>query len=490
MQAYIPDHIDAARRAVWKGLIGLLWLQVAAPAAAVFGLWPAVPRAAAVLAALLTLLIAASATLLWMRRDGSPGDLTRAGRLGVAACLATALSGSAVCLEFGVGWPFIGACDMAALAGLCGLFDQRALAVGVALLLAEQAVALLATPAFAPRPANVLLFAAVLLTAAGAGMWLIQQLKLTVLVAESVKKEAAQLEQALRLAAEAATDLSAQAAEDRLAHQFEQEIGARASGAAAAAQGLRAASTQISEVSKETARLTVAIAESSRDTVASARDVAAAVDQLAASIANVTANVREVSDASFRAMDDATTANDTVKKLADAAIRIGHVVAAINSIARKTNMLALNATIEAARAGEAGRGFSVVASEVKALAHQTAAATGNIQEEISTIQSEIAHAVAAIDGMAQTVAELGGSTVQAACTIDEQAEIAHSIAASAMRAADGTHQVVINLDALSEATNRAETAARDGSNDADRLAEQCTIVEMTVREFVKALFAA
>jgi methyl-accepting chemotaxis protein len=153
-------------------------------------------------------------------------------------------------------------------------------------------------------------------------------------------------------------------------------------------------------------------------------------------------------------------------------------------------MLALNATIEAARAGEAGRGFSVVASEVKALAHQTAAATGNIQEEISTIQSEIAHAVAAIDGMAQTVAELGGSTVQAACTIDEQAEIAHSIAASAMRAADGTHQVVINLDALSEATNRAETAARDGSNDADRLAEQCTIVEMTVREFVKALFAA
>jgi methyl-accepting chemotaxis protein len=490
LQAYIPDHIGAARRAAWKGLVVLQWLQLPPLAAAAFGVWTNVSCSTALAAALVALVMAALATVLWLRRDRVPREQARVARLGIACCLATGLSASAACLDHGVGWSGIGAYELAALAGLCGLYDRNALAVGVLLLLAEHAGLLVATPAFAPDITQGLALVTMMLTATATWLWLIRHLNSTVAAAEAEKKAAAVMEQALRLAAEAATDLSAQAAEDRLAHEFEQEIGARASQAALAAQGLRAASRQITEASVETSRRTLAIADSSRDTVASAREVAVSVDQLAASITSVTANVREVSDASFRAMDEATTANDTVKKLADAAIRIGHVVTTINNLARKTNMLALNATIEAARAGEAGRGFTIVASEVKALAHQTATATGDIEQEINTIQSEIAHAVAAIDGMAQTVAELGGSTVQAACTIDEQAEIAHSIAASAMRAADGTHQVVTNLDALTEATSRAEAAACEASQDADKLAEQCAFVEAKVREFVKSFLAA
>ena len=82
-----------------------------------------------------------------------------------------------------------------------------------------------------------------------------------------------------------------------------------------------------------------------------------------------------------------------INALSQAASRIGDVVKLITAIAEQTNLLALNATIEAARAGEAGRGFAVVASEVKALAAQTAKATDEIGTQIAGMQTATAESV-------------------------------------------------------------------------------------------------
>ena len=104
---------------------------------------------------------------------------------------------------------------------------------------------------------------------------------------------------------------------------------------------------------------------------------------------------------SIVAASSRTTAQMEVMK--EAASRIGEVLQTIEAIAKQTNLLALNATIEAVRAGEAGRGFAIVAGEVKALAGQTRAAAADIRARVSEVQSGMAGIVGATDAANEAV---------------------------------------------------------------------------------------
>ena len=92
-----------------------------------------------------------------------------------------------------------------------------------------------------------------------------------------------------------------------------------------------------------------------------------------------------------------------VAPLSDSVEAIGEIIEIINSIAEQTNLLALNATIEAARAGEAGRGFSVVASEVEALASQTTKATEDIRKNIEAVRNATREAVDAVRAISSSI---------------------------------------------------------------------------------------
>ena len=111
---------------------------------------------------------------------------------------------------------------------------------------------------------------------------------------------------------------------------------------------------------------------------------------------------RSVSE-SNRATNETQRASGQVDGLSSAAEKIGNIIQLIQAIASQTNLLALNATIEAARAGDAGKGFAIVASEVKNLASQTAQATEQIASQLATIQSATGETVTAISQYDATV---------------------------------------------------------------------------------------
>ncbi|WP_413468930.1 methyl-accepting chemotaxis protein [Pseudomonas sp. FME51] len=134
---------------------------------------------------------------------------------------------------------------------------------------------------------------------------------------------------------------------------------------------------------EEVARNAVYTSEQSQSTAISAHEGNSQVSHTLTAIEQLSATIHSTSG--------------EVQELADKAQRISSVLDVIRAVADQTNLLALNAAIEAARAGEHGRGFAVVADEVRALAHRTQQSTAEIEEMISNIQQGTERTVAAME---------------------------------------------------------------------------------------------
>lgn len=160
----------------------------------------------------------------------------------------------------------------------------------------------------------------------------------------------------------------------------------------------------------------------------SSQKMAASIQHISEAIKAVTRNTETASMESRRAVDQAETANKKIKALEANASSIGKIIKAIETIAAQTNLLALNATIEAARAGEAGRGFSVVATEVKNLSLQTADATEKITDQISQIQSDVKESQQAIEAMVSVINQLAEINVTIARSLEDQMNTTNDVA--------------------------------------------------------------
>jgi methyl-accepting chemotaxis protein len=233
-----------------------------------------------------------------------------------------------------------------------------------------------------------------------------------------------------------------------------------------------------------------AASASSDATSSNVRTVAGATDDLGISIREISEQAVEAKNIVERASEMALSANQRISQLSDSTKRIGNVVELIRDIAEQTNLLALNATIEAARAGEAGRGFAVVASEVKALAAETAKATGEISAQIGAIQASTTDAVGAIRSISSVMADVSEFAVGIAAAVEQQSAATQEIARNVQEAAAGAKQLagsMTNVTAAIRETNCSATAVLGASK---ALTAQATELEGAVDAFLEKVAAA
>jgi len=213
-------------------------------------------------------------------------------------------------------------------------------------------------------------------------------------------------------------------------------------------------------------------------------------DQVMLAIAEISEQVARGSSLGREAVARAGASRTTIDALTKAANQIGDIVSVIDQIAAQTNLLALNATIEAARAGEAGRGFSVVASEVKTLATQTGQSTERIGAKVAEIQSATREVVASLSGVAEAIEQLSGVTQSVSAAVELQRAATESFAISARESSAAVSDVAGRMAGIGNMVERSCTTAQDVSAVAAEMQATshslCRDIPDIVRKAVKA----
>ncbi|MBI5561951.1 MAG: type IV pili methyl-accepting chemotaxis transducer N-terminal domain-containing protein [Deltaproteobacteria bacterium] len=287
---------------------------------------------------------------------------------------------------------------------------------------------------------------------------------------------------------------------DEMAGQMSGVIGriADSSGQlASASEQLSASATQIATGADKQSGQTVQVAAAMEEMNATVIEVAKnsqQVSESARSAQNIAIKGGDVVTQAITAMKEVAQSTsvtaDTIKKLGKSSEEIGTIVSVINDIADQTNLLALNAAIEAARAGEQGRGFAVVADEVRKLAERTTKATKEISGMICTIQTETGKAVTAMaEGTAKVengvklANEAGDALKRIVSGVENVTDMISHIATSAEEQSSTTDEITQNMDSIAEVAKANVSAIGEVSRATGEMARLAAELKDLVTRF-------
>ncbi|WP_045741045.1 methyl-accepting chemotaxis protein [Actinoplanes rectilineatus] len=261
------------------------------------------------------------------------------------------------------------------------------------------------------------------------------------------------------------------------------DLSAHATTLSGAAEGLSETSRRSSASADQGAQQAATVADSAAIMSSTVQTVAAGAEEMGASIREISESATQAVHVASRAVEVTATTSQVMAKLGDSSAEIGNVIKTITAIAEQTNLLALNATIEAARAGEQGKGFAVVASEVKDLAQETARATEDIGQRVATIQADTAGAVAAIEEISEIIRQINDFQTTIASAVEEQTVTTNEMSRNVSEAAGAGSTVADTIGSVATAVQATTTGVAEVDRAAEQLAGMSRDLQLLVERF-------
>lgn len=274
---------------------------------------------------------------------------------------------------------------------------------------------------------------------------------------------------------------------ERLAQAFDGSISGVIDEVVHSSRNLQENAEQLASIAKESKEKAMIVAAASTETSQTSASVASATEELSASIREISKQVQSSGSVAGEAAQMALAVSESMTALLEQTQHINKVSEYISGVAEQIDLLALNATIESARAGDAGKGFAIVASEVKNLAGQTATASEQIGRQVEEIQKASTTASERVQRIVDIIEAMNANSHSISVAVSEQSQATNEIARNVAETSSAANDVSRNIVTVEQGAEQTNSSSSQVLDYARTLSEQATLLRSKVTDFLQGL---